>query len=113
MDKKSQSPSNEKKIILQEDCSEDKLKNGILTLTCKKIIFEKTKGRIVTLSKKLLDEKLEIEFNEISSIKSEGIIIKKLILTLKNNNTYKFGVLNPGKWVKEIQLQMGKYTKES
>ena len=54
MDKKSQSPSNEKKIILQEDCSEDKLKNGILTLTCKKIIFEKTKGRIVTLSKKLL-----------------------------------------------------------
>jgi hypothetical protein len=113
MDKKSQSSNKEKKIILQEDCSEDKLKNGILTLTYKKIYFEKTKGRIVTLSKKLLDEKLEIEFDDISSIKSEGIIIKKLVLALKNNNTYKFGVLSPGKWVKEIQLQMGEYTKES
>ena len=113
MDKKSQSPNKEKKIILQEDCSEDKLKNGILTLTYKKIYFEKTKGRIVTLSKKLLDEKLEIEFDEISSMKSEGIIIKKLVLALKNNNTYKFGVLSPGRWVKEIQLQMRKYTKES
>ena len=113
MDKKSQSPNKEKKIILQEDCSEDKLKNGILTLTYKKIYFEKTKGRIVTLSKKLLDEKLEIEFDEISSMKSEGIIIKKLVLALKNNNTYKFGVLSPGKWVKEIQLQMGEYTKEA
>ena len=113
MDKKSISPNKEKKIILQEDCSEDKLKNGILTLTPKKIIFEKTKGRIVTLSKKLLDEKLEMEFDEISSIKSEGIIIKKLVLALKNNNTYKFGVLSPGRWVKEIQLHMEKYTKES
>jgi hypothetical protein len=113
MDKKSQSPNKEKKIILQEDCSEDKLKNGILTLTYKKIYFEKTKGRIVTLSKKLLDEKVEMEFDDISSIKSEGIIIKKLVLALKNNTTYKFGVLSPGKWVKEIQLQMGEYTKES
>ena len=113
MDKKSPLPNKEKKIILQEDCSEDKLKNGILTLTYKKIIFEKTKGRIVTLSKKLIDEKLEMEFDDISSIKSEGIIIKKLVLALKNNNTYKFGVLSPGKWVKEIQLQMGKYAKES
>jgi hypothetical protein len=112
MDKKSILPNKEKKIILQEDCSEDKLKNGILTLTHKKIIFEKTKGRIVTLSKKMLDEKLEMEFDEISSIKSEGIIIKKLVLALKNNDIYKFGVLSPGKWVKEIQLQMGKYTKE-
>ena len=113
MDKKSPLPNKEKKIILQEDCSEDKLKNGILTLTYKKIVFEKTKGRIVTLSKKLIDEKLEMEFDDISSIKSEGIIIKKLVLALKNNNTYKFGVLSPGKWVKEIRLQMGKYAKES
>ena len=113
MDKKSPLPNKERKIILQEDCSEDKLKNGILTLTYKKIVFEKTKGRIVTLSKKLIDEKLEMEFDDISSIKSEGIIIKKLVLALKNNNTYKFGVLSPGKWVKEIRLQMGKYAKES
>jgi hypothetical protein len=108
MDEKSQSANNEK-VILLEDCSEDKLKSGILTLTNKKIVFEKTKGRIVTLSKKLIDEKLEIKFNDISNIKSEGVIIKKLVLTLKNNNIYKFGVLGPGKWVKEIQLQIDKY----
>src|SRR5215210_7519433 len=105
MDEKSQS-ANKDKVILLEDCSEDKLKNGILTLTNKKIVFEKTKGRIVTLSKKLIDEKLEIKFNEISNIKSEGIIIKKLVVVLINNNTYKFGVLSPGKWVKEMQIQI-------
>ncbi|MBA3976764.1 MAG: hypothetical protein H0X50_01040 [Nitrosopumilus sp.] len=106
MDERSQSANNEK-VILLEDCSEDKLKSGILTLTNKKIVFEKTKGRIVTLSKKLIDEKLEIEFNDISGIKSEGLIIKKLVVALKNNNIYKFGVLSPGKWVKEIRIQSG------
>jgi hypothetical protein len=106
----SQRPNNEK-IILQEDCSEDNLKSGILTLTNKKIAFEKTKGRMVTLSKKLLSEKLEIEFDQISNIKSEGIIIKKLILILKNNTIYKFGVLSPGKWVKEIQKQIDIFDK--
>ncbi len=107
MDEKPQSANNEK-IILLEDCSEDKLKSGILTLTNKKIVFEKTKGRIVTLSKKLIDEKVEIKFNEISNVKSEGLIIKKLVLVLKNSSVYKFGVLSPGKWVKEIQIQIDK-----
>ena len=110
MDKRSQSPnSNDEKIVLQEDCSEDNLKNGILTLTNKQLVFEKTKGRIVTLSKKLLTEKLEINFHEISTIKSEGIIIKKLVLILKNGTIYKFGVLNPKNWTKQIKIQGGKY----
>ncbi len=108
MDEKPQSANNEK-VILLEDCSEDKLKSGILTLTNKKIVFEKTKGRIVTLSKKLIDEKVEIKFNEISIVKSEGLIIKKLVLVLKNGSVYKFGVLGPGRWVKEIQIQLDKH----
>lgn len=108
MDEKPQSANNEK-IILLEDCSEDKLKSGILTLTNKKIVFEKTKGRIVTLSKKLIDEKVEIKFNEISNVKSEGLIIKKLVLVLKNSSVYKFGVLGTGRWVKEIQIQIDKH----
>lgn len=111
MDKRSQ-PPNKDKVILQEDCSEDKLKNGILTLTYKKIIFEKTKGRIVTLSKKLIDQKIEMEFDDISNVKAEGIIIKKLVITLRSSDIYKFGVMSPGKWVKEIQLQLQKSTKE-
>lgn len=110
MDKRSQSPnSNDEKIVLQEDCSEDNLKNGILTLTNKQLIFEKTKGRIVTLSKKLLADRLEIKFHEISTFRSEGIIIKKLVLVLKNDTIYKFGVLNPKNWIKQIQIQVDKY----
>jgi hypothetical protein len=108
MDKKSISP-NDEKVIMQEDCSEDKLKNGILTLTNKRIVFEKTKGKIATFSKKTLDEKVELQFNEISLVKAEGIIIKKLVIILKNNNnndTYKFGVLSPSNWVKRIKLQL-------
>jgi len=106
MDKKSISP-NDEKVIMQEDCSEDKLKNGILTLTNKRIVFEKTKGKIATFSKKTLDERVELLFNDISFVKSEGIIIKKLVIILKNNNnTYKFGVLSPSNWVKRIKLQL-------
>jgi len=52
MDKKSQSPNKEKKIILQEDCSEDKLKNGILTLTYKKIYFEKMPSIFISIFNK-------------------------------------------------------------
>lgn len=111
MDKKSQSQnSDNERVILQEDCSEDNLNSGILTLTNKKIVFEKTKGSIVTLSKKTMTERLEIGFQELSNVKSEGIIIKKLVLTLKNNTVYKFGVLSPKNWLKELQLQLDKYS---
>ena len=108
VEKSDKRDTNEEKIILQEDCSEDNLKNGILTLTTKKIFFEKTKGRMVTLTKKLLSEKTEIEFNQISKYKSEGMIIKKLVILLYDEKIYKFGVLSPGRWVKEIQFQINK-----
>lgn len=104
MDKIINSKNNEKNILF-EDCSEDVLKSGILTLTSQKIVFEKTKGRIATLSKELLGEKIEIYFEDILQVRSEGKIIKKLVITLQNNKTYKFGVLNPNGWVKEIQVQ--------
>lgn len=104
MDKIINSKNNEKNILF-EDCSEDVLKSGILTLTNQKIVFEKTKGRIATLSKELLGEKIEIYFEDILQVRSEGRIIKKLVITLRNNKTYKFGVLNPNGWVKEIQAQ--------
>jgi len=91
------------KVIMQEDCSEDNLKNGILTLTNKKIMFEKTKGRIATLSKETLNEEMRIDFHQISKIKSEGKIIKKLAIELKSNKIYKFGVLSPNNWVKAIK----------
>jgi len=106
MDKTSNSSNNEKNVLF-EDCSEDTLKSGILTLTNRKLAFEKTKGRIATLSKELLGEKIEFELKDIAQARSEGRIIKKLVIELNNSNkTYKFGVLNPGNWVKEIKLQI-------
>jgi len=113
MDKTSSS-SNKEKNVLFEDCSEDTLKSGILTLTNRKLAFEKTKGRIATLSKELLGEKLEFELKDIAQARSEGRIIKKLVIELNNsNNTYKFGVMNPGNWVKEIKLQIEDQNKGS
>ncbi len=106
MDKTSNSSNNEKNVLF-EDCSEDTLKSGILTLTNRKLAFEKTKGRIATLSKELIGEKIEFELKDIAQTRSEGRIIKKLVIELNNSNkTYKFGVLNPGNWVKEIKLQI-------
>jgi len=113
MDKTSYSSNNEKNVLF-EDCSEDILKSGILTLTDRKLAFEKTKGRIATLSKELLGEKIEFELKDIAQARSEGRIIKKLVIELNNSNkTYKFGVLNPGNWAKEIQLQMENQTKSN
>jgi len=113
MDKTSSS-SNKEKNVLFEDCSEDTLKSGILTLTNRKLAFEKTKGRIATLSKELLGEKIEFELKDIAQARSEGRIIKKLVIELNNSNTtYKFGVMNPGNWVKEIKLQIEDQNKGS
>lgn len=113
MDNTSQSPNKEKGILF-EDCSEDTLKSGILTLTNKKLTFEKTKGRIATLSKELLGEKIEIEIKDISQARSEGRIIKKLVVELrKSDQIYKFGVLNPGHWAKEIALQINQQNKNN
>ena len=71
MDNTSQSPNKERGILF-EDCSEDTLKSGILTLTNRKLAFEKTKGRIATLSKEMLGEKIEFELKDISQARSEG-----------------------------------------
>lgn len=93
------------KIILQEDCAEDRLKNGILTLTNQRIIFEKTEGRMATLSKKTGDIVLDIPLNKISFVESHGFIIAKVIIGV-DEKAYKFGVLNTGNWAKTIGAQI-------
>ena len=39
--------------IRQEDCNEDNLGQGVLTLTNKRVAFDKTRGRIMDLCKKI------------------------------------------------------------
>jgi hypothetical protein len=94
-------------LIIQEDCAEDQLKNGILTLTNQRLIFEKTEGRMTTLSKKTEEVLLDIPLEKISASKSEGFIIAKVVVEL-SDRTYKFGVLNTGHWAKEIMTQVSK-----
>lgn len=96
------------KLILQEDCAEDKLKNGILTLTNQRLIFEKTEGRMTTLSKKTEEVLLDIPLEEIVLSKSEGFIVAKVVVELSDRGTYKFGVLNTGNWAREIMDQVKK-----
>jgi hypothetical protein len=93
------------KIILQEDCAEDKLKNGILTLTNQRIIFEKTEGRMATLSKKTGDIVLDIPLKNIAFVESQGFIIAKVVIGV-DEKIYKFGVLSTGRWAKTIKAQV-------
>jgi hypothetical protein len=92
------------KMIIQEDCAEDKLRNGILTLTNQRLIFEKTEGRMMVLSKKTGDMVLDIPLDKISSVKSEGFLIKKVTIIV-DHTLYKFGVFNNNQWVKAIEKQ--------
>ena len=69
-------PRKGEKLILQEDCSEDHLKNGLLTLTNQRIFFEKTEGTLATLSKRTGELLVDISLNEIK--KNSTYIHEKL-----------------------------------
>jgi hypothetical protein len=104
--------TNEKRII-QEDCSEDSLGPGILTLTSKRIAFDKTEGRIIDFSKKFGNTVLEANLGQIIEVAKEGRLIKKIrikIKTSESEKTYKFGVYNTGKWEKEIKETISKFS---
>lgn len=103
--------SNEKKVI-QEDCSEDSLGPGVLTLTNMRIAFDKTEGRIIDFSKKFGNTVLEVKLNHIIEVAKEGRLIKKVRIKIKSEEgekTYKFGVFNTGKWEKEIKEAISKF----
>ena len=94
------------KRLKQEDCSEDSLGAGILTLTNKRIAFDKTRARMMDFSKHFGDTLVDSSLNEIIKIWKEGLLMKKVCVTLNTSEgekTYKFGVFNPGKWRDEIE----------
>jgi hypothetical protein len=95
-------PATGEKVLLYEDCAEDKLKSGILILTDRRLVFQRTQGRMATLSKKEGDIVLEIYIDKVSSVKSEGFLVKKLVITA-SDQVYKFGVFNNGKWERQIK----------
>ena len=96
-------PRKGEKLVLQEDCYEDNLKNGLLTLTNQRLLFEKTEGTLATLSKRTEELLLDIPLIDIKASKAEGFLLKKVVVITLQNNIYKFGVLSNSKWAKEIQ----------
>ena len=99
-------PAPGEKVILGEDCAEDKLRSGVLILTDKRLVFQKTQGRMATLSKKEGEIALDLMVDEISEVRSEGFLLKKLVITT-NGQTYKFGVFSNSKWERQIRQLKG------
>ena len=93
------------KRIKQEDCSEDKLGPGILTLTNKRLAFDKTNARIMDFSKNFGETVLDISLDNVTKTWKEGLLMKKVCFTAKideGEQTFKFGVFNTKSWVKII-----------
>ncbi len=78
----------------------------MLFLTDRRLVFQKTQGRLATLSKKEGDIVLDVPLAKISSVRAEGFIVKKLVV-VSGDQTYKFGVFNNGKWDRQIKQLIG------
>ncbi|MEX0764381.1 MAG: hypothetical protein WDZ43_04240 [Nitrosopumilaceae archaeon] len=94
------------KKIMQEDCSEDSIGSGILTLTNMRVAFDKTKGRIADFTKKIGETVINIPLNQIIEVGKEGWLVKKVWIKVKTadgEKTYKFGVYNTTKWFETLQ----------
>ncbi len=96
----------DEKKIRQEDCNEDSLGAGILTVTNKRIAFDKTRGRIMDFSKKFDETVINAPLNEVIKVWKEGWLMKKVCIKIKENDEqkdYKFGVFNNGSWLETLQ----------
>lgn len=94
------------KRLKQEDCNEDKLGAGILTLTNRRLAFDKTQARMMDFSKRFGDTIMDIPLNDVTKVWKEGRLIKKVCFTAKtkeDEQTYKFGVFNTKDWLKNIE----------
>jgi len=93
------------KRIKQEDCNEDNLGSGILTLTNKRLAFDKTRSRLMDFSKHMGDTIMDIPFDDVLKTWKEGLLMKKVCFTantIEGEQTYKFGVFNTKGWLKSI-----------
>ena len=95
----------DEKRLKQEDCNEDELGTGVLTLTNKRIAFDKRTSRIADFSTKMGETVIDVPLDQVDVWK-EGRFIKKICFKIKNDKgekSYKFGVLGTGGWLEDIQ----------
>ena len=94
------------KRLEQEDCNEDSLGSGILTLTNRRLAFDKTQARMIDYSKHFGHTVIDVALNDVTKAWKEGRLMKKVCFTAKTNEgekTYKFGVMNTKNWLKKIE----------
>lgn len=97
------------KRLKQEDCNEDQLGSGILTLTNKRLAFDKTQARMMDFSKKFGDTVIDMPLEKVTKVWKEGRLMKKVCFTGKidgDEKTFKFGVFNTKDWLKNIESAM-------
>lgn len=96
----------DEKRISQEDCNEDIIGVGILTLTNKRVAFDKKQSRVMDFTATIGDTVLNVPLENVTKVWKEGLLMKKICFTAKTNdseNTYKFGVFNNGGWLKTFK----------
>ena len=96
--------------LKQEDCNEDTLGVGILTLTNRRIVFDKTKSRIMDFSKHMGNTVLDVPLGDVTKTWKEGLLMKKVCFTARGGEqgerTFKFGVFSTGSWLESINDAM-------
>ena len=100
------------KKLKQEDCNEDNLGLGILTLTNKRLAFDKTQSRMMDFSKHFGEEVINVELNDVVNTWKEGRLMKKVCFIAKTSDvekTFKFGVFNTKDWLKNIESAIEDY----
>lgn len=98
--------------IKQEDCNEDNLGAGILTLTNKRLAFDKTRSRMMDFSKRFGDTVVDVSLDNVTKTWKEGLLIKKVCFTAKiddGEKTFKFGVFNTKGWMKSIEAAINEF----
>ena len=102
---------NEKRLK-QEDCNEDNLGAGILTLTNRRLAFDKTQARMMDFSKHFGDTVVDVQLRDVTKTWKEGWLIKKVCFTARTEDgeqTFKFGVFNTKDWLKSIDGAIGEF----
>lgn len=100
------------KRLKQEDCHEDNLGSGILTLTNRRLAFDKTQARMMDFSKHFGDTVIDVPLNSVIKSWKEGRLMKKVCFTAKTDEgekTYKFGVFNTKDWLQNIEAAVKEF----
>ena len=101
----------DEKRVRQEDCNEDAMGIGILTLTNKRVAFDKKHARVMDFSGSIGDTILDVPLENITKVWKEGLLMKKVCFTAKmedSEKTWKFGVFSNGSWLKTFKKTLEK-----